>query len=170
MGKVLQIVCMVTILVTITVNMTNAQGKIISMCMHTSLMRHSFSDDALFCIHGYMCTWFHPILLFLFSFDDQFPIIIFLHPSPNQQKEFALDMMKLWWNMMKLWWNYDETYDETYDVIATNTASKYLAHMKGCWDLEFEPSVEEIVDHRWDMAILSVRFLWRARTGRNFPI
>ena len=53
MGKVLQIVCMVTILVTITVN---AQGKIISMCMHKSLMRHSFSDDALFCIHGYMCT------------------------------------------------------------------------------------------------------------------
>ena len=31
MGKVLQTVCMVTILVTVTGNMTNAQGKVISM-------------------------------------------------------------------------------------------------------------------------------------------
>jgi hypothetical protein len=29
--------------------------------------------------------------------------------------------------------------------------------MKGCWDPEFEPSVEEIMEYRWDMAILSVR-------------
>ena len=61
--------------------------------------------------------------------------------------------------MMKLWWNDDETYDETYDVIALNTASKCLARMTGCWDPEFEPSVEEIVDYRWYMAILSLRFL-----------
>ena len=27
------------------------------------------------------------------------------------------------------------------------TASKCLARMKGCWDPEFEPSVEEIVDY-----------------------
>ena len=39
-------------------------------------------------------------------------------------------------------------YDETYDVIALNTASKCLAHMKGCWEPEFEPSVEEIMDYR----------------------
>ena len=31
--------------------------------------------------------------------------------------------------------------------------------MKGCWDPEFKPSVEEIV-----MAILSVRFLWQVCT------
>ena len=43
--------------------------------------------------------------------------------------------------------NDDETYDETYDVIALNTASKCLARMKGRWDPEFEPSVEEIVDY-----------------------
>ena len=42
--------------------------------------------------------------------------------------------------------------------------------MKGCWDPEFEPSVEEIVDYRRDMAILPVRFLWRARTRGDFPI
>ena len=42
--------------------------------------------------------------------------------------------------------------------------------MKGCWDPEFEPSVEDIVDYRWDMAIFSVRFLWRARTRGDFPI
>ena len=35
-----------------------------------------------------------------------------------------------------------------YDVIAVNTASKCLACMKGGWDLEFEPSVEEIVDYQ----------------------
>ena len=26
--------------------------------------------------------------------------------------------------------------------------SKYLAQMKGSWDPEFEPSIEEIVDYR----------------------
>ena len=67
--------------------------------------------------------------------------------------------MKWWWN---LWWNYDE--------IGVKTASKCLARMTGCWDPEFEPSVEEIVDYRWDMAIFSVRFLWRARTRGDFPI
>ena len=87
--------------------------------------------------------------------------------SPNSQKtirprdEVINDqvMMKWWW---KLWWNYDE--------IGLKTSSKYLARMKGCWDPEFEPSVEEIVDYRWDMAILSVRFLWRACTRGDFPI
>ena len=44
-------------------------------------------------------------------------------------------MMKI---MMKI--NYDE--------IWVKTASKCLARMKGYWDLEFEPSVEEIVDYR----------------------
>ena len=58
----------------------------------------------------------------------------------------------------------------TYDVIAVKTVSKCLACMKACWGPEFEPSIEEIVDYRWDMAILSVRFLWRARTRGNFPI
>ena len=36
-----------------------------------------------------------------------------------------------------------------------NTASKCLARMKGCWDPEFEPSVDEIVDY----PMIS---LWRA--------
>ncbi len=40
--------------------------------------------------------------------------------------------------------------------------------MKGCWDPEFQPSEEEIMDSR-DMAILSVRFLWQARAQRDFP-
>ena len=35
-----------------------------------------------------------------------------------------------------------------HDVIAVDTASKCLARMTGCWDLEFEPSVEEIVDYQ----------------------
>ena len=43
---------------------------------------------------------------------------------------------------------YDEMYDETYDEIGVKTASKCLARMTGCWDPEFEPSVEEIVDYR----------------------
>ena len=47
------------------------------------------------------------------------------------------------------------------------TSSKCLARITGCWDPEFEPSVEEIVDYRY-MAILSVRFLWRARTLGDF--
>ena len=33
-------------------------------------------------------------------------------------------------------------------VITMKTASKYLACMTGCWDPEFEPRVEEIVDYR----------------------
>ena len=32
-------------------------------------------------------------------------------------------------------------------LIAVNTASKCLACMKGCWDPEFEPSLEEIMDY-----------------------
>ena len=35
-----------------------------------------------------------------------------------------------------------------YDEIGVKTASKCLARMTGCWDPEFEPSVEEIVDYR----------------------
>ena len=38
--------------------------------------------------------------------------------------------------------------DETYDDIMPKTASKCLARMTECWDPEFEPSVEEIVDYR----------------------
>ena len=75
-------------------------------------------------------------------------------PNPNQHRKKGSD---------SLWWNYDETYD----VIAVNTISKCLAQMKGCWDPEFEPSIE---DYRWYMAILSVRFLWQARTLGDFPI
>ena len=33
------------------------------------------------------------------------------------------------------------------DENAVKTVSKCLARMKGCWDPEFEPSVEEIVDY-----------------------
>ena len=41
----------------------------------------------------------------------------------------------------------DATYDKIYDVIAVKTVSKCLARMKGCWDPQFEPSVEEIMDY-----------------------
>ena len=51
-----------------------------------------------------------------------------------------------------------------YDENAVKTVSKCLAHKKACWGPEFEHSVEEIMDYQWDKAILSVRFLWRART------
>ena len=64
--------------------------------------------------------------------------------------------------MMTLWRKYDEN--------AVKTVSKCLARMKGYWDPEFKPSVEEIVDYQWYMAILSVHFLWRARILRDFPI
>ena len=79
-------------------------------------------------------------------------------PSPNPQKRIRPHdkvindevVMKWWW---KLWWNYDE--------IKVKTASKCLARIKGCWDPEFEPSVEEIMDYRLIyiiyMAIFSVR-------------
>ena len=61
-------------------------------------------------------------------------VIITYIPSPNQQKRIRPT---------------DEVInDESYDVIAVNTASKCLARMTGCWDPEFEPSVEEIMDYR----------------------
>ena len=41
-----------------------------------------------------------------------------------------------------------KVHDENYDVIVVNTASICLARMKGYWDLELKPSVEEIVDYR----------------------
>ena len=68
-------------------------------------------------------------------------------------------------------WPTDEVInDESYDVIAVNTASKCLARMTGCWDPKLEPTVKEIVDYQWYiMAILSVRSLWQARTLRGFP-
>ena len=74
---------------------------------------------------------------------------------PTYDEIIMKPMMKWWWN---LWWNCCET------------VSKCLAHMKGCWDPEFEPSVEEIMNYWWYMAILSVRFPWRARTLGDFPI
>ena len=74
---------------------------------------------------------------------------------PLDEVMMMKSMMKWWWN---LWWNSGET------------AWKCLACMIGCWDPEFEPSVEEIVDYRWDMAILSDRFLWQARTRGDFPV
>ena len=43
----------------------------------------------------------------------------------------------------------DEIDDETYeDEITVKTVSKFLAHMTGCWDPEFEPSIEEIMDYQ----------------------
>ena len=35
-----------------------------------------------------------------------------------------------------------------YDEIGVKTAAKCLAHMKGSWDQEFVPGVEESVDYR----------------------
>ena len=42
----------------------------------------------------------------------------------------------------------DEVIMSNDDEIGVKTASKCLARMTGCWDPEFEPSVEEIVDYR----------------------
>ena len=51
------------------------------------------------------------------------------------------------------------------------TASKCLARMTGCSDPEFEPSVEEIVEYRCHMAILSVfAFFGKLALGGDFPI
>ena len=72
-------------------------------------------------------------------------------PSPNQQIKIC------------------PTYDETYDEIAVKTVSNCLARMKGYWDPEFDPSIQEIMDYGWCMAILSVCFLWRACTLGGFP-
>ena len=41
----------------------------------------------------------------------------------------------------------DEVLMSNDDENAVQTVSKCLARMKGCWDPEFEPSVEEIVDY-----------------------
>jgi hypothetical protein len=58
-----------------------------------------------------------------------------LHPKSQSTKKLAV----LWGNCDEnCWWNYDE--------IAVKAVSKCLAPMKGGWDPEFEPSVEEIVD------------------------
>ena len=74
---------------------------------------------------------------------------------PIRKKEFSRAMS-----------NYDETYDEiieTYDEIVVKTASKCLARMTGCWDPEFEPSVEEIVDYPmislWRFSQFAAKFL-----------
>ena len=48
------------------------------------------------------------------------------------------------------------------------TASNYLARMIGCWDPEFEPRVEEIMDDIWgfsQFAFFSERALWG-----DFPV
>ena len=36
----------------------------------------------------------------------------------------------------------------TYEVILMKAILKCVAHMKDCWDPEFKPSVEDIVDYR----------------------
>ena len=54
---------------------------------------------------------------------------------PTYDEIMMKPMMKWWWNpaMVKLLWK----------------LFQMLGHTKGCWDPEFEPSVEEIVDYRW---------------------
>ena len=105
------------------------------------------------------------LAVWYFSWGTRDVVSFSLHPeSQSTKKKFSQPMMKLWGNW---WWNYDETYD----VIGMTTVSKCLVRTKG-WDPEFEPSVEEIVDYQWYnniMAILSVHFLWRARTLGGFP-
>ena len=52
------------------------------------------------------------------------------------------------------------------------TASKCLARMKGCWDPEFEPSVEEIVDYPMISLWRFSQFAFsseRAHRARGFP-
>ena len=84
--------------------------------------------------------------------------------SPNQQKTIRLT------DEVIMWCNDDENYDENYDEYTVMTVSKCLARMKACLGPEFERSIEEIVDYRWDMVILSFRFLWQASTRGDFPI
>jgi hypothetical protein len=94
MGKILQIVYMVTILlVTVTVNMTDAQGELSHTvcvaiatgytvaCSNHQLKNYcqavSFSYDT-FCIHGYVCTLSIPVLfLLLLNFDA--PCNLYIH-------------------------------------------------------------------------------------------
>ena len=102
----------------------------------------------------------YQIFFTTFGMGTPYLLVYIYIPSPNQQKTIRPTDEVI---MMKSWWNDGETY-ETYDIISVNTASKCLVRMKGSWDLEFEPSVEEIMDYRWyNMVILSVSFLWRAR-------
>ena len=59
----------------------------------------------------------------------------------------------------------------TYEVIMMKLSWRlFQTLMTGCWDPEFEPSVEEIVNYRWDVAIFSVHFLWSAHTLGGFPV
>ena len=82
-----------------------------------------------------------------------------LHPESQSEKNKSA----------YLWGNFDEIYDEIYDEMRLRTVKNCLARLEGCWDPEFETRLEEIMDYRWDMAILSVRFLWRVRRLRGFP-
>ena len=63
------------------------------------------------------------------------------------------------------------------DEIGVKTASKFLAHMTGCWDPEFKPNVEVIWRFSqfaffgertlWgDFPIQSSRWQWRSRPGQ----
>ena len=100
------------------------------------------------------------IILFMRDLGCTCSLSCSLHPEvPINKKEFS-QAMRQWWR--KLWWKYDEN--------VVKTASKCSARMKACWGPEFEPSIEEIVDYRRDMAILSIRFLWQVHTRGNFPI
>ena len=105
-------------------------------------------------IQTYMAQWI------LFLRDEGCSLSFSLYPESQSTKK----------NSANRWGNYEVIYDENYDENAVKTVSKRLACMKACWDPEFKPSVAEIVDYRWDMAILSVCFLWRARTRGDFPI
>ena len=66
----------------------------------------------------------------------QLNVISSLHPE-SQSKKFGQ--------------NCDEIYDEAHDENQLNgvkPASKCLVCMKGCWDPEFEPGIEESRDYQ----------------------
>ena len=60
--------------------------------------------------------------------------------------------------------------DETYDEIGVKTASKYLARMKGCWDPELEPSVEEIVDYPMILIIIIIIIMITISVNTPFKV
>ena len=99
-----------------------------------------------------MCHISDPLPITLIANQLRHLVKTSLHPESQSTKK-------------KIW----PTYDEMMMKLLWRL-SKCLAWIKGCWDPEFKPSIEEIMDYRWYMVILSVRFLWRARTLGDFPI
>ena len=108
-------------------------------------------DDAKLGIHN---------LLRWYNFNIHVHVLYLLYPESQSTKNNSANrwghydemMTKWWWN---LWWKLWGSCCEREHCLACVT---------GYWDPEFDPSVEEIMDYQWYMAIPSVCFLWRVRT------